>query len=153
MDEIIATNLTGTYNLVGECLKGPGIAKGGHILLISSILARLGVPGYTAYCASKSGLLGLMRSWASELAGDSIFVNALCPGWVNTEMAREGIRQFAENDGISFDEALKIQMGMVPMGKMSEPKEVANFIAFLLSDKQKSFTGQTFDMNNGAMMP
>jgi len=153
--EIIDTNLTGAYILVNECL--PYLQKGDsefrHILLISSILARLGAPGYSAYCASKAGLLGLMRSWASALASQKILVNAVCPGWVDTEMARSGIAGYAAHTGKSYDEALQEQMALVPLGKMSEPKEIAALITFLVSNQQQSITGQTFDINNGALMP
>jgi len=153
--EIIDTNLTGSYFTIQECLpflkKNPAPYK--KIVIISSILARLGVPGYSAYCASKAGLLGLMRSLAAELTADKILVNAICPGWVNTAMAHEGLDGFANALNISKEEAYEQAMAQVPLGKMSEPKEIAQFISFLVSDAQTSFTGQTFDINNGALMP
>ena len=153
--EIIDTNLTGTYQTIQACL--PLIKKDRapfkKIIIISSILARLGVPGYSAYCASKAGLLGLTRSLAAEHSGDRILINALCPGWVNTEMAQEGLQGFADALGISIDEAYKEAMKPVPLGKMSQPDEVAKLVAFLVSEEQTSFTGQTLDINNGALMP
>jgi NAD(P)-dependent dehydrogenase (short-subunit alcohol dehydrogenase family) len=153
--EIIDTNLTGSYLTVRECLpflkKDPAPYK--KIVIISSILARLGVPGYSAYCASKAGLLGLMRSLAAELTADKILVNALCPGWVNTAMAHEGLDGFASALDISKEEAYQQAMAQVPLGKMSEPEEIAQFVCFLISNAQTSFTGQTFDINNGALMP
>jgi NAD(P)-dependent dehydrogenase (short-subunit alcohol dehydrogenase family) len=154
-DEILATNLSGTYHLVNQAL--PALQKSQqefkHVILISSILARLGVPHYSAYCASKAGLLGLMRSWASAWAAEKILVNAICPGWVNTDMAVGGLRQMAEGTGESFENVKRAQMNYVPLKKMSEPAEVAALIAFLLSDAQTSITGQAFDINNGALMP
>lgn len=153
--EIMDTNLTGTYQTIQECIplikKDPAPFK--KIIIISSILARLGVPGYSAYCASKAGLLGLTRSLATEFSGDGILVNALCPGWVNTEMAREGLQGFANALNVSKDEAYKEAMKQVPLGKMSQPEEVAKLAAFLISEEQTSFTGQTLDINNGALMP
>ena len=153
--EVIDTNLTGSYYTVRECL--PLLKKNNadykKILFVSSILARFGVPGYSSYCASKAGLLGLMRSLASELTADKILVNALCPGWVNTAMAHEGLQGFANALSISKEEAYQKAMSEVPLGKMSEPEEIAKFICFLISDAQSSITGQTFDINNGAMMP
>jgi 3-oxoacyl-[acyl-carrier protein] reductase len=154
-NEIIDTNLTGTYNTVQECLPylKNSSAEFKKIVIVSSILARLGVPGYTGYCASKAGLLGLMRSLACQLTADKILVNAICPGWVNTAMAQEGLETFAQTLNISKEEALKQAMAQVPLGKMSEPEEVAQMIHFLISDAQNSITGQTIDLNNGALMP
>ena len=153
--EIIDTNLPGTYQTIQACL--PLIKKDRapfkKIIIISSILARLGVPGYSAYCASKAGLLGLTRSLAAEHSGDGILINALCPGWVNTEMAQEGLQGFADALDISKDQAYKEAMKPVPLGKMSQPDEVAKLVAFLVSEEQTSFTGQTLDINNGALMP
>ena len=153
--EIIDTNLTGSYHTVQECLpylkKNPdGFRK---IVFISSILARLGVSGYSAYCASKAGILGLMRSLAHELSRDKILVNALCPGWVNTDMAHQGLQDFADFLKVSKDEAEQQAMSQVPLGKMSEPIEIARLVQFLVSDAQTSITGQTLDINNGALMP
>ncbi len=153
--EVLDTNLTGSYNTAQECL--PLLRKNSSpfrkIVFISSILARLGVPGYSAYCASKAGLLGLTRSLANELAGEKILVNAICPGWVNTQMAHEGLQAFADALSISKDEAYKKAMAEVPLGKMSEPDEIASMVSFLLSEDQNSITGQSLDINNGAMMP
>ncbi|MBI4389788.1 MAG: SDR family oxidoreductase [Nitrospinae bacterium] len=153
--EVIDINLSGSYYTAQECLpylkkEADGFKK---LIFISSILARLGVPGYSAYCASKAGLLGLTRSLAAELAGDKILVNAICPGWVDTPMARQGLQTFAKAQSISPEEAYQNAMKPVPLGKMSAPEEIANFAAFLISDAQTSITGQTFDINNGALMP
>ena len=88
-DDIVRTNLYGTY----WCARAaePHLPEGGRIVVVSSILARIGVAGYTGYCASKAGLLGLVRSLAAELAPRQIQVNAICPGWVSTDMAWEGL--------------------------------------------------------------
>ena len=153
--EVIDINLTGSYNTIRESL--PYLERDSapfkKIVIVSSVLARLGVPGYSAYCASKAGLLGLMRSLAAELSPKNILVNALCPGWVNTDMAHQGLAGMAEAMQITKEEAFKIAMSQVALGKMSTPKEIAVITAFLLSEAQNSITGQTLDINNGAMMP
>ena len=151
-NEIVSTNLTGTYMFVNAFL--PWLKKNSdaykHIVILSSILARLGVPGYTAYCASKAGLLGLMRSWANEFASQKILVNAICPGWVNTKMADEGMNAAAVRMKITKDEFYKMAMSAVPLRKMSEPSEIARLVHFLVN--QQSITGAAIDVNNGAVM-
>ena len=77
------------------------------------------MPGYTGYSASKAGLLGLVRSLAAELAPENVQVNAICPGWVDTDMAWEGIGLMAEAMGISRDEAYAQAMREVPLGRMA----------------------------------
>lgn len=151
-DTIVQTNLTGTYRFVQTFLPllrhDPDDFR--HIVIISSVLARLGVAHYSAYCASKAGLLGLMRSWAVELAPEQILVNAVCPGWVNTDMARQGMEGGAERLGVATETFHEMAMQAVPLRKMSEPWEIAETVVFLLN--QKSITGQTIDVNNGAVM-
>ena len=150
-DEIIDTNLTGTYNFVNSFLSAMQKSEGDkHIVIISSVLARLGVPDYTAYCASKAGLLGLMRSWAAQYAKENILVNAVCPGWVDTAMAQKGLQSIADSIGISKDEFYNIAMQSVPLGKMSQPEEIARLVNYLVN--QNSVTGQTLDINGGSVM-
>jgi NAD(P)-dependent dehydrogenase (short-subunit alcohol dehydrogenase family) len=151
-NEIIATNLTGSYNFVNAFLPLLQSARSAykHVVFTSSVLARLGVANYSAYCASKAGILGLMRSMAVQLAPEKILVNAICPGWVNTQMSREGIEGIANGLGISPNEFFKIAMEQVPLGKMSEPEEVADLVNYLVH--QQSMTGQTLDLNNGSVM-
>ncbi len=151
-EEILATNLTGTYNLINTFLPNLRLAKSEykHILITSSVLARLGVANYSAYCASKAGLLGLMRSWAVQFAPEHILVNAICPGWVNTSMAQEGLQGIADGLGMSKSEFYDIAMQSVPLRKMSEPEEIANLVAYLV--EQESITGQAIDINCGSVM-
>ena len=151
-EEILTTNLTGTYNLVNSFLPNLRMAKSEykHIVISSSVLARLGVANYSAYCASKAGLLGLMRSWAVQFAPENILVNAICPGWVNTSMAQEGLQGIADGLGMSKSEFYDIAMQSVPLRKMSEPEEIANLVAYLVD--QESITGQAIDINCGSVM-
>ena len=152
-DDLVATNLTGTYHCLraaeAHLLPGP---ERRHLVVVSSILARIGVPGYTGYCASKAGLLGLVRALAAELAPAGVQVNAICPGWVNTDMAREGLEGMAAGMGISFDAAHDLAMQAVPLGCMGEPDDVAGLAAYLLSGDARGITGQALDMNGGAFM-
>ena len=152
-DDLVATNLSGTY----ACLRAaerhlaPGPAAR-HLVAVSSILARIGVPGYTGYCASKAGILGLVRALAMELAPANVQVNAVCPGWVETSMALEGLAGMAKALGTTPDKARAIAMQDVPLGRMSTPEDVAGLVAWLLSSDARGVTGQALDMNNGAFM-
>ena len=152
-DDLVATNLTGTYHCLRAAQRHleptPGLRR---LVVTSSILARIGVAGYTGYCASKAGLLGLVRSLAVELAPGGILVNAVCPGWVDTEMSRDGIQALATETGTSYDEALKGALGAVPLGRMSSPSEVAGVVAWLLSADAATVTGQGIDVNGGAWL-
>ncbi len=101
-DDLIATNLIGTYSCLRAAQRHLAPDGTRHMVIISSILGRFGVPGYTGYCASKTGLIGLARAMALELAPQEVQVNAVCPGWVNTEMARQGIAGMAAAMGVTY---------------------------------------------------
>jgi NAD(P)-dependent dehydrogenase (short-subunit alcohol dehydrogenase family) len=153
-EDIIHTNLTGTYVTINNCL--PLLEKDTrshrHVIITSSCLARFGVPGYSAYCTAKTGLLGLTRSMAVEHASKNILINAICPGWVETEMALTSVKRLSEFTGNSIERELEIQKSLVPLNRFSEPAEIAQFVAFLISENQKSITGQALDINNGSYM-
>ncbi len=151
-DDLVGTNLTGTYLSLRAAQRNLASSGRRDLLMVSSILARIGVSGYTRYCASKAGLLGLCRALAMELAPEGIQVNALCPGWVDTSMAREGIAGMAQGMDVSLEEAHRIAMQEVPLGRMSQPTHIAGLVAWLLSEDGTGVTGQALDMNNGAFM-
>ena len=123
-----------------------------HLVAIASILARIGVAGYSGYCASKAGITGLVRALAMELAPAEVQVNAICPGWVDTEMARAGVAGFAAALGVPYDEAYRRAMQDVPLGRMSAPEDIAGVVAWLLSPDARGVTGQALDVNGGAFM-
>ncbi len=152
-DLVVRTNLDGTYHCVRAFERA--VAEGPeprHAILMSSCLARFGVPGYTAYCASKAALLGMTRALALEWAERGIAVNAICPGWVDTEMARSGMQAIADATGQSFEEAKRDALAQVPQQRMGEPDEIAGLVEFLLSPDARGFTGQALDPNGGSWM-
>jgi NAD(P)-dependent dehydrogenase (short-subunit alcohol dehydrogenase family) len=150
-DEIVATNLNGTYYCccaaLDNLVHGP---EARHLVVISSILARIAVPEYTGYSASKAGLLGLVRSFAAELGADNIQVNAICPGWVDTDMAWDGLDGIAAGSGGTREGAYRDAMKAVPLGRMSQPDDIAGTVAWLLSPDARGVTGQAIDQNGGA---
>ncbi len=152
-EDLVATNLTGTYwcARAAERHLEPG-PEARHLVVVASILARIGVAGYTGYCASKTGLLGLVRAFAAELAPANVQVNALCPGWVATDMAWEGLDGLATALGTTREGALAEAMKAVPLGRMGEPEDVAGTVAWLLSPDARGVTGQAIDQNGGAFM-
>lgn len=152
-DIVVQTNVYGTYHTLRAAEKHLILDdQPTHMVVISSCLARFGVPGYTAYCASKAALLGMVRAFAHELARRRTQVNALCPGWVDTEMAWEGIDGMAQAMDITPEEAHKIAMKAVPLRRMSTPKEIAGTVAWLLSEDGAGMTGQGIDINAGSWM-
>lgn len=146
----IDTNLTGMYLVTRQIL--PLMANEGRIINLSSVLGRFGVPGYTAYCASKHGVIGLTRALAFETLKRKITVNAIAPGWVDTDMAVLGMEQGATHAKVSF-EAFKDQMiSAVPITRIIDPAEVAALVKFLCSADAGAITGQTYNICGGQVM-
>ncbi|MBI2821789.1 MAG: SDR family oxidoreductase [Acidobacteria bacterium] len=147
-NDIIDTNLNGAYRATRHLL--PLIPDGGRIINISSVLGKFGVAGYAAYCASKHGLIGFTRALSAELAPRKITVNAICPGWVDTDMARLGGSQIAARTGISEEKFWKSAMSRVPLGRFVELEEVAALALYLASPEAGAVTGQALNICGGA---
>jgi len=126
--------------------------NGGRIINISSVLGRFGVPAYTAYCTAKHGIIGFTRALALEVVGRGITVNAICPGWVETDMAALGMRQTDEAMGMSKEEFRKQALAAVPIQRMLEPKEIADLAVYLASDASAGMTGQAINLCGGQVM-
>jgi ketoreductase len=147
---IIDTNLWGTFLVSKQAVAM--LAESGRIINMSSVLGRFGVAGYTAYCASKHGVIGLTRALALELADRRITVNAICPGWVDTDMASEGMRLGAAAMGISFEDFRARALGRVPIRRIIRPDEVAELVRFLAAPEASAITGQTYNICGGQTM-
>ncbi len=145
-DAILATNLTSVFRVTRAA--APHLAKGGRVVNLSSVLGRFGVPAYAAYCASKHGVIGLTRALALELAPRDITVNAICPGWVETEMARRGFERFG-----SVEAGRAAAAAMAPLKRVLDPEEIAGLAAYLASDDGRSITGQAIVADGGQVMP
>ena len=149
---ILDTNLNGMYLITKEVLKHMPDNSGGRVINISSVLGKFGVPGYTAYCTTKHGMIGFTRALALEVVDRGITVNTVCPGWVDTEMARQGINDSATNLGITPEQFKEQAVAAVPIKRFLEPDEVAELVCYLASDLAKGITGQAINICGGQTM-
>ncbi|MBT6230487.1 MAG: SDR family oxidoreductase [Candidatus Scalindua sp.] len=141
-EEVLNTNLNGAYYLTKGLVRW--IPIGGSIINISSQLGVEGREGFGAYCATKHALLGLTRCWAKELGKKKITVNAVCPGWVKTEMALSDVKKMAGQNSLSEDDMYKSITNDLDLKRFVEPEEVASLVGFLASDKARGITGQNY---------
>ena len=137
-DEVIAINLKGTFNCVQAAAKVMMKNRSGVIINLSSVVALTGNAGQVNYTSAKAGIIGLTKTIARELASRSIRANAIAPGFIETEMTA----------GLS-DENRENIAKRIPLGKFGSPEDVANAIAFLVSDEAKYITGQTIVIDGG----
>jgi NAD(P)-dependent dehydrogenase (short-subunit alcohol dehydrogenase family) len=144
IDEVLSTNLTGPYHLTKGLL--PFLARPGRIVNISSQLGKEGRADYSAYCASKFGLIGMTKCWAKELGAEGITVNAVCPGWVDTEMSGVDMQRLAEGVGVSIDAYYKQICEPLELKRFNSTTEVANLVSFLLSEEASGVTGRDWLM-------
>ncbi|MEE9550214.1 MAG: SDR family NAD(P)-dependent oxidoreductase [Candidatus Binatia bacterium] len=150
--DILETNLTGVYLITKETLRVMKDNHGGRVINISSVLGKFGVSGYTGYCASKHGVIGFTKALALEVTNRGITVNAICPGWVDTEMARSGMSDSAAYQGVTVEEFKKHALAAVPIKRFLEPEEVAQLVLYLASDKASGITGQAINICGGQTM-
>ena len=150
-DAILATNLTAVFRVTREAL--PHLPDGARIINLSSVVGRFGVAGLGAYSATKHGVIGLTRSFALELAPRGITVNAMCPGWVETDMGRSGWKGVGARSGGTEEDGRRMAAEMAPLKRIIDPDEVAGLAAYLASDDARSITGQAIVLDGGQVMP
>jgi 3-hydroxybutyrate dehydrogenase len=148
---ILDVNLTGTWRVCRAAR--PFLPDGGRIVNLSSVTGRFGAAGMAAYSTSKHGIIGLTRTLALELAPRKITVNAVCPGWVDTDMGRSGIILMGKTMGKNAEEAVQFAAKMAPLGEVLSPPEIAGLVAYLASPEAKNVTGQALVIDGGQVMP
>ena len=140
-DEVIQTNLTGTF-LMTQALLSPMLkARWGRIINISSVVGETGQAGQANYAASKAGLIGLTKSLARELASRNITVNAIAPGYIETAMT-----------AVLDEKQRESMLAHIPLGRAGTDADIANAVRFLASDDAAYITGHVLDVNGGMYM-
>ncbi|MBF0229856.1 MAG: 3-oxoacyl-ACP reductase FabG [Desulfamplus sp.] len=134
-DSVINTNLTGFYNVTRLVVKNMIKQQFGRIVNITSTSGQIGVAGQVSYSASKAGLIGATKALAKEVASRNITVNAVAPGFIETDMV----------EGLSLDEIVK----SIPAKRVGKPQDVASAVIFLCSDEASYITGQVLGVNGG----
>ncbi len=143
-DEVLGTNLVGPYLLTKKLLKH--VSRPGRIVNISSQLGQEGRADYAAYCASKFGLIGITKCWAKELGSQGITVNAVCPGWVDTEMSRIDMERMAKAEGVETAQFYDGICAPLELKRFNSTAEVANLVSFLMSEQSSGITGRDWLM-------
>ena len=149
-DATIAVNLTGVYNCTKAAIGGMAGAGYGRIVNIASTAALTGYAYVSAYCAAKHGVVGLTRALALEYAKKGVTVNAVCPGYTNTEIVEQAIDKIVAATGRSRDEALAEMVKVNPQQRLVEPEEVASTVMWIC--QQESITGQSIAVAGGEVM-
>ena len=140
-DSVLATNLTGAFFAIQQVMQGMMKERWGRIINISSIVGETGNPGQSNYVASKAGLIGLTKSLAQEIASRNITVNAIAPGFIDTDMTA----------GLS-DELKQNMLAHIPLKRFGKPEDVAAAVKFLASEEAGYITGAVLNVNGGMYM-
>lgn len=151
-EEVLRVNLTGTYNCCKVFLPEMIAAKWGRIINIASTVAKVAYSHTSAYTASKHAVLGLTRALAIEMARSGVTVNAICPGYVETELTLNNARMMAEKTGRRVEEALRLFRGSSPQNRLIAPEEVAELAVMLAAKSADGITGQAINIDGGAVM-
>ena len=148
-DEMIAVNLTATFTCTLQVIPAMLQAKSGRVVNMASTAGLRGVKAMSAYCAAKHGVVGFTRSLALETAKHGVTVNAVCPGYVDTEMTDRGVAALVRALHKSPEEARALMVGTIPRGRLTTASEVAAAVVWLCAPEAAAVTGITLPVSGG----
>lgn len=151
-EQMLSVNLTGTFHCTQAALPDMLAAKWGRIVNVASTAGLAGYAYVAAYCAAKHGVVGLTRALALEYAKKGITVNAVCPGYTETDILHESIANVMAKTGRTEDEARASFAAGNPQGRLVQPDEVADAVRWLCGDAAASVTGQSIAVSGGEVM-
>jgi NAD(P)-dependent dehydrogenase (short-subunit alcohol dehydrogenase family) len=149
--DLFGVNVEGTFLVTRALLPGMLERRWGRVINVASVAGRAGAPYITAYSATKHAVVGFTRSLAAEVAARGVTVNAVCPGYVDTEMTAESIRRIAAKTGMEEDEARRLITAANPQGRMITAEEVAYVVAALCDENARGINGQAIGIDGGAL--
>ncbi len=147
---VLEVNLFGNFYVTREASMRMG--RGGRIIFTSSVWGKTAVAHHSAYCATKHGIIGMMRSLSRELGAKDITVNAVCPGWTETDMAMLNLNRMAELEKKDPESLLKEQISIQSIKSLMKPDDIAGIYLFLASDLAASITGQAINVDRGELL-
>ena len=147
--EVMRTNVDGVLLAARAAIEPMRQRGGGAMVVVGSVASLFGAPHGASYVTSKSALLGLTRSLACDYGVDGIRVNAICPGWVRTEMAERAFKVLADAKQIDLDEVIRRLTRHYPLRRMADPAEIAGSIEFLVSQDASFVTGAILNADGG----
>ena len=149
---LLAVNLTGSFYCTRAALPAMLEHGWGRIINVASIAGKSGAPYIAAYAASKHGVLGLTRSAALEVASKGITVNAICPGYVDTDMTSRGVEKITQKTGMAAEDALDAIKKMSPQNRLVTAEEVAALALLLASEAGRGINGQAINVDGGTVL-
>jgi 3-hydroxybutyrate dehydrogenase len=149
---MIAVNLNGTYHCTQAVLPGMVAAGWGRIINVASTAGLVGYPYVSAYCAAKHGVVGLTRALALEVARKGVTVNAVCPGFTETDIVRDAVNNIVSKTGRTAQAARDELAARNPQGRLVQPEEVADTVAWLALPSSSSINGQAIAVDGGEVM-